>query len=398
MLRINLLPSYVQQRRRTRALIPVFIGLFLLCTAAPLAVYFVMHQKLVTLTQEASDAVDGKAKTDNYKAEATTTIAQVGPIQAKLQFFTDIDAYARKWVALYNTLADTTPRSSFLYTGAAVTGTTMAIKAYSPSVEEVGRYLQVMYHEPDFSSVAVDHIPAYPENIRHLYFLNGVLVFADGATAGTGGGGVSAGGAPGGFRGGAPGGFSGGQGGGGQGGGQTATGAPANFTPEALGPNGATNLPPGVGPPPPEIAVGGTSAGGTSVRPGGGGPGGFPGGGGGGFPGSGAGAGGGTGGYSENFLRIAGRGISPFASPEIRDRILQKALRRVVVKTVPKGFDINVTATLKEPLTPPGLPGAAPAAGGGAGRGGFPGGIGGPGGPPGGFPGGPPPGATGRPA
>ena len=364
MLRINLLPSYVTQRRLTKKLVPVFLGLFLLSIALPLAAYFYLHGKLATLTQQANAAVSGKAITDGLKAQAATTIAQVAPIQAKLQFVTDTDAYARKWVALYNTLADTTPKSSFIYTGAQVTGPTMAIKAYSPSVEEVGRYLQVMYHEPDFSTVVVDKIPAYPDNIRHLYYLNGVMVFADGATASSGSSG------PGGFSGGSPSGFSGGPG---ASGGAASSGAPANWTPDALGPNGPTNVPPGVGPPPPEIAVGGAA--GTSAASGG--FGGAPGGG-----QSGAGSS-----YSPNFLRIAGRDISPFASPEIRDQILHKALSRVVVKTVPKGFDINVTATLKQPLTPPGLPGSAPA--GGATPGGFPGG------PPGGFPGGPP-GAPGR--
>ena len=394
MLRINLLPPYVQQRRLTKKLVPLFVGLFLASVALPLVAYAILHSHLVKLTQDASDAVAGKAKTDNYKAEASTTISQVAPIQAKLQFVTDVDAYPRKWVALYSTLADTTPRSSFLYTGASVAGTTMAIKAYSPSVEEVGRYLQVMYHEPDFTSVVVDKIPAYPENIRHLYFYGKTLVFADGATAGAGGGGNTAG-AFGGFRGGPPSGFAGA---GGQGGaGQATAGAPANYTPSALGPNGATNLPSGVGPPPPEIAVGGT--GGTTAGGGGGTPG---------FAGGGGGGTGQLGTYSENFLRVAGRDINPFASPQARDLILQKRLRQVVVKTVPKGFDINVTAMLKEVLTPPGLPGSAPAAGV-AGRGGPPGGpggyAGGPGGPPGGYtggpggpprgPGGPPPGAGG---
>ncbi len=381
MLRINLLPSYVQQRRLTKKLVPAFVALVAVSAAGPLAAYFVLHGKLATLTQEATDAVDGKAKTDALKAEATTTIAQVAPIQQKLQFVTDVDAYARKWVAKYAQLADTTPRSSFIYTSAAITGQTMAIGAYSPSVESVGRYLQVMYHEPDFNTVAVDRIPAYPDNIRHLYYLDGVLVFADGASGGNGGGRS----APGGFSGGSGGRFPGaggypGSGGGSQGG--PAAGAPANFTPDALGPNGATNVPPDVGPPPPEIAVGGTG-GGMAGRPASGG-----------YPGGGAQTGGGgqTGTYSAAFLRVAGRGISPFASPQIREQIYQRALRRVVVKTVPKGFDINVTATLKEPLTPPVPPGGAPATGtspggypggGGSypGSGGFPG-AGGPGAPP----------------
>ncbi len=345
MLRINLLPAYVQQRRLTKALVPIFIFIFALCVAAPLAAYFYLHGKLTTLTQDAADAVTGKGKTDALKAEAVTTLAQVAPIQSKLQFLKDDYSYIGKWVQLYSTLANTTPKSSFIYTGAQVTGPTMAIKAYSPSVEEVGRYLQVMYHEPDFSTVAVDHIPAYPDNVRHLYYLNGTLVFADGAS----GGGTTQGGFGGGSSSGYPGrggpsiSERGGYPGGGQGGGQVATGAPANWTPDALGPNGPTNVPPDVGPPPPEIAVGGTT--------------------------SAAGQGGGQngGGYSQRFLEIAGRGISPFASPAVRDAILAKALRHVVHVTVAKGFDINVTATLKEPLTPPDLPGSAPAAGAGAG-------------------------------
>lgn len=371
MLRINLLPTYVQQRRLTKRLVPLFLLIFAFFVAVPLAAYFYEKGKLATITQEASDAVTGKGKTDALKTQAASTIAQVAPIQAKLQFVTDGDAYMRKWVALYSTVADTTPKNSFIYTGASVSGTTMSIKAYSPSVEDVGTYLQVMYHEPDFVTVAVDHIPAYPENVRHLYYLNGVLVFADGAT---GGAGAAQSGGRGGYPGGS-GGFPGGSGGypgggGSQGGGQAVAGAPANYTPDALGPNGPSNVPPGVGPPPPQL-TGGAVAGNTQGQ--GGGP---------------QGQNGSTGGYSERFLQIAGKGISPFASPAVRDQILAKKLRQVVEVTVPKGFDINVTATLKEALTPPVLPGAAPAAGAG-GPGGFPGGPGGFSGGPG-SPGGPP--------
>ena len=354
MLRINLLPTYVQQRRLTKRLVPLFVVIFALCVAAPLAAYFYERNRLSTLTQQANDAVSGKSKTDALKAEAANTVAQVAPIQAKLQFVEDCDDHIRQVVALWNRLADTSPKSSFIYTGASVSGTTMSIKAYSPSVEEVGRYLQAMYHEPDFVTVAVDHIPAYPDNVRHLYFLNGVLVFADGAT-GTGATQTPGSGGLGGY----PGGQSAGQ----QAGGQTA-GAPANYTPDALGPNGPSNIPADVGPPPPQLT--GISGGTGST------------------PGQGSGQNGSAAGYSERFLRIAGKGISPFASPAVRDQILAKKLRQVVSVTVPKGFDINVTATLKQALTLPALPGAAPA-----------GGAAGPGRGPGAFPGAPSPGSSG---
>ena len=369
MLRINLLPSYVQQRRLTKRLVPPFILLFALCVAAPLAGYIYERNQLAKLTQDANAAVTGKSTTDALKTQATTTIAQVAPIQAKLQFVDDCYDHIRQVVALWNRLADTTPKSSFIYTGASVSGTTMSIKAYTPSVEEVGRYLQVMYHEPDFVTVAVDHIPAYPENVRHLYFLHGVLVFADGASGGGaatqgsyGGGGQGGSGSyPGGQGGGYP---SGGQGSGQQGGGQASAGAPANWTPDALGPNGPSNIPAGVGPPPSQL-TGGAGTGNTQGQ-------------------GGNTQGGSAGGYSERFLQIAGKGISPFASPAVREQIYAKKLRQVVPVTVPKGFDINVTATLKQALTLPSLPGAAPAGGAsGPGRGpGGPGGYPGSSGPP----------------
>ena len=137
-----------------------------------------------------------------------------------------------------------------------------------------------------------------------------------------------------------------------------------------LGPNGPSNIPPDVGPPPPQLTGVGAATGGGTQGPGGG-------------------QSGAAGGYSERFLRIAGRNISPFASPAVRDQILAKKLRQVVKVTVPKGFDINVTATLKQALTLPTLPGAAPAGGvPGGGPGGYPGSSGGYSGSPGG-PGGP---------
>ena len=82
MLRINLLPSYVQQRRLTKTLIPIFIAVFALFVAVPLAAYFYERGQLAHITQEANDAVAGKGKTDALKTEATTTTAQVAPIQA----------------------------------------------------------------------------------------------------------------------------------------------------------------------------------------------------------------------------------------------------------------------------------------------------------------------------
>ena len=391
MLRINLLPSYIGQRRLTKKLIPLFAGIFLLSVGLPLFGYVTMQAHLKQLTEDADTAETGKKHTDDLKAQAASTLAKVKPIQDNLDFVTAVHKYTQTWVTLYNTLADKSPKSSFIYNGVSVNGPVMTINAYTPSVEEVGRYLQAMYQEPDFTSVTVDKLPAYPDNIRHLYYLGKVLVFADGASNSSSGGG-SGGGYPGGGGGGSRGGgypgaaggssggsgYPGGGGGGSRGGGGTAANTgPPGFNPDTLGPNAPGNVPPGVGPPPAELTGGAPTGGGN----------GYPGGGGGGQ----------AGGYSVAFLTEALRGVSPFATPEAQARMIQNALRRVRVVTVPKGFDITVTATLKNPLSPPTLPGSAPAGGafGGGGAGSYPGGGGSPGGA-GSYPGGGSPGGAGR--
>lgn len=417
MLRINLLPDYVKQRRKIKQVVAIFAAAAVVCVVLPLLFYFYEVGQLKTLTAKADAAVEGKAKTDASKALAASTLAQVDPIKAKIDYVTAVHVYNGNQIQFYNTLADVTPRNSLIYggtafgTGAATgaypgsggagaaavaaTGpTSVSIKAYSGSVATVGRYLQAMYREPDFTTVAVDKVPGYPDNVRNLYYYGKTLVFADDATS-TGGSGGS-GGYPGGGSSSSYPGSSGRPsayptGGGGTGANSGANG-PADYTSANLGPNAPGNVPPGVGPPPPELT------GGVSVT-GGNGPGGTPSG----LPGrqsigqqNGAQAGqaGGVGAtpviYGAVFDRVAGSNISPFATPEVRQSILRQRLRRVVKKTVPRGFDLTVTATLKDTttklLTPPSLPGTAPAATGAPG--GFPGGL-----PPpsGGLP--PPPGA-----
>lgn len=377
MLRINLLPPYVTQRRLTKRLIPVFALLVALSVALPLIWYASMKTHLTELTQQADTDEAQKTANDALEAQAVSTTAQVKPIQDKLDFAVAVHAYIRAQVALINTVADKSPKNSFIYSGIAPGPgyQTMVIKAYSPSVEEVGRYLQAMYAQPVFGSVAVDKIPGYPDNVQHRWYLGKTMVFADGASATGGGGG---GGYPGGRGGGGGGGYPGGGGGGGTTG---ATGSPPNFTAASLALNGPANVPPGVGPPPPELVGGLPTAGG--------GGGGYPGGGGGGYPGGGGGAGQ-TGGYSVNFLRVALAGVSPFATPEATARILKNKMRQVHMVIIPKGFDVTVTATIAPPyapLLPPNPPGSAPTAAPG-GAGGFPGAGGYPGGGGGGYPGG----------
>ena len=350
MLRVNLLPEYVGQRRLSRKLTVGFSCMFVMIVGGMLTFVFAVQVPSVNNKKSQADQAEaGKKITDDLLAAAETTTSKAQPTKAKLTYVADVHAYNRSWAELYDQLARYTD-PEMIYTSAQVSGQTMQIHAYASSIKEVGKYLTAIYNEPDFSTVSIDKLPGYPEAVVKKYYLRGHLVGIGAAPTAAGVGGTTADGA-GGYPGAAGGGYPGAGGGG---------------YPGAAG-----------------------------------GGGGYPGAGGGGYPGAGgAGGGGGYGGtttlgngYKENLSTVTdilADELNPMASPLAKTKQIRNALRELVVKEEPKGFEINITATLKKSFVPP----APPGTGGGAtttGGGGYPGAPGGgyPGAPGGGYPGSP---------
>lgn len=349
MIRIDLLPDYVAKRRLTLLLMWVFGVFFVVITCSLLAFNFlVLVPQVQTQQALATDDASKKSDIDALNASASSTLAQIQPIQEKLQFVDDVQNYNRSWVALYDQLARYTD-SKVVYASTTVTGATMAISVYTPSIDEVGRYLERMYEEPDFSTVSIDHLPAYPESVIDKFYLDGKLIAVgdlpglDNARPGTANGAGRGGPGqqnssqygqnPG--QGGQPNGLNN------RGGGLDSNGLPTYGT--VINPLTAQEIP--------------------------------------------------NGSLDEAIDAV----VSPLATGDqvtrLRDVVRQRLLRQVVVKHQIRGFQLSVTAVLKKPLTPPAVPGTAavggaavPGAFGGAGMGGgmgapagMPGGAGGPG-------------------
>lgn len=366
MLRINLLPGYVAQRRITKNLTILFVVIFLACLLTPLLIYTSAKGTLSEALHRAEDAETKQKVVQGLRSEADSTRAQIAPIQARVDFVKAVHAYTLSIVRFWNTVAAYSDKR-VIYSDAVVSGNTLTIKAYTPSIEVVGRYLQVMYHEPDFQTVGIDRLPGYPEALVNKYYLEGQLIAigSSSASGGGGGGGYPGGGGGGGYPGGASsasssGGYPGGGYPGGGGGGGAA--GPSFGTPVPIGPTGPTRSVVQV----PVISEGGSgntaTVSGTldaqalytalSTTP--------------------------------QFSRLVNTNVNPFIPQQQRvNEVIQILQRRVRVRREPQGFAITVTATLKQPLMAPTLPGAAPAgaAGGGgypgAGGGGYPGGGGG---------------------
>ncbi len=330
MLRINLLPTYVSQRRLTRKISLGFAALLALCVLVPLGLYLSTRNARAAEEAKATAAEAGKAKTDALKTQATNQRSQIAPLQAKVDYVKAVRAYNTSVVKFWDTVSHYSD-PKVIYTDAAVSGTTLTIKAYMPSIGEVGRYLQAMYQEPDFTTVSIDKLPGYPDALVTKYFLDNKLI-GIGQTPAFGGAGTSTqtnqvfappssgGSSGGGFGSRSSGGFGGSSlSSSSQGSGNTKTAYGQVLTPGATGAGATTN-------------------------------------------------GGAFGDVPVSVTQVIEARIPPFASPEQRADYYQRAFLRIRKKTYPQGFEITVTATLKQPLIAPVIPGgigAAPGPGGG---------------------------------
>ncbi len=347
MLRINLLPSYVAQRRLSKRLMLGFAVLFLALLAGMSVWYISTSSKLAAETQLADQAVQGQQNTQAILANAQTVQASVAPIQTKVDFVKAVHQYNLSQVRLYWDLANYTD-PKVIYTDASYSGATMTIKAYTPSFREILTYLPRIRQDPDFISVTIDHVPSYADAYETEYLVGKTLVAVGTPPGGQGGQGQGGPAGSAGFGGpGGQGGFGGGRGGFGgfgNGPGGAAPGGPAGAG-GTQGPQyGQSTLDPS--------ALNGTN----KVTP---------------------------------LATLIQRGINPLTLPRQAQEYAAAVTQSVHSKKITTGYFFTVTATLAHPFAPP-VYGASGAAGGGQGGPGGPGGgPGGPGGGPGG-PGGPP--------
>jgi hypothetical protein len=182
MLRINLLPSYVAQRRMTKKFIVAWTVAFAAVVAIELAFQFAyLYPTDASETQKAQEAVQAQTYITSENALASSTTATVAPIQGKINFVNGVQTYNQYYPTLFETVARfTSPR--ILYYGMSVSGSTMTIDAYTPSIDELGRYLQVMYHEPDFTSVSISSIPTPDQAAEKVYYYKGAVIGESGGT------------------------------------------------------------------------------------------------------------------------------------------------------------------------------------------------------------------------
>ncbi len=294
MLRINLLPAYIAERRKTRLAIIGFSVGFAIVTAAMLGWFLTLKPTVQAREAAANEQVRLAGEVATLETEAQTIRDSIAPIRNKRDFIDAVLFYNTLRPKIFRRAAEYTYRD-IEYSSMAVQQQTLSINAFAKRTSDVGRFLITMFGNPDLEAVSVAGIPGWapPQNQG-----GGTAAGGGGAELGGGGypggggrgypGGGGAGSFPGGGdfpgaggAGGYPGGGGGYPGGGGGGAGQQIPGRrgfPFTITGRLIQP---------VTPPTPPQA-GGAAGGQAGGGFGGGGLGGYPGAelGGGGYPGA----------------------------------------------------------------------------------------------------------------
>ncbi len=109
MIKINLLPGYIVERRRVKAL-AILLGFFLLAEVALFVAYIYapgpwsLNNKLAEAIQRRDKALQAQTEVENLKAEADSVKASYAVKASWVKWVDDADAKPAQWVAYFKTI------------------------------------------------------------------------------------------------------------------------------------------------------------------------------------------------------------------------------------------------------------------------------------------------------
>jgi len=167
MLRINLLPAYIAERRKTQAAIAISAILLVLPCIGLLIFYGSLKKQVADEEQLATETETRKAAVDAITSLASQTRAKIAPLQDKVHFVEDVRFYNTLRPRIYTQAARyTIPRVE--YNAMSVTGNALTIGGFvsgangKEAVQNFGRYLITFFGNPDITALSVAGLPGYP--------------------------------------------------------------------------------------------------------------------------------------------------------------------------------------------------------------------------------------------
>ena len=161
MLRINLLPAYIAEQKKTSATWWWAGSLLAVCIAAPLIYRFAIQDpEYNRKVAEANTANEAALAVEETMAKTTTELQQIQPIQAKVDFVKNVQFFNRLPGLIYRNAARYTYRG-VEYNSMAVEGDSLSISASVPKLEDVGRFYLTLFANPDIKALSIKGMPDY---------------------------------------------------------------------------------------------------------------------------------------------------------------------------------------------------------------------------------------------
>lgn len=162
MLKINLLPPYIYEKRRVRMAALLFGVLLLGIVAAMMGWYVLLCAKQRQLAIQVADMEQKANEVRQLEAQAQAEEQKIPRIESKVDFIEGVMAYNLMYPKLYEELAKYT-YSRIVYQSVEPAAGELKMTAHARSVGDCGRYLLNMYRASHvFSSVTISSVPGWP--------------------------------------------------------------------------------------------------------------------------------------------------------------------------------------------------------------------------------------------
>lgn len=161
MLRINLLPAYIAEKKKKNAHIFWAVALPIVCIAAPLIYRFIPQEQAYNDIKAKADQADLDATAvETTEQNTKNELAKIAPIQAKVDFVKDIQFYNKFPGLVYRNVARYTYRG-VEYNSMAVQGDSLSVSAFVPKLDDVGRFYLTLFANPDIKALSIKGMPDF---------------------------------------------------------------------------------------------------------------------------------------------------------------------------------------------------------------------------------------------
>ncbi len=173
MIKINLLPKTINEKRIIRSIAILMGVIFVAVVAAGLTFNMKLTAKSDDMEKQATDAEARKTHVDGINSETQSVVAKTKPIKTKTDFINDVLEYNVKVAELYEQITRWA-YEKVEYRSLQFNGTNVRMQARVKSLDDLGRYLLNMYRATDlFTQVTIDGVPGYPRKSRSLLSMAG---------------------------------------------------------------------------------------------------------------------------------------------------------------------------------------------------------------------------------